>query len=165
MTKAFLLQVIFILAQLISKSQGRIELTVNDEIQTFTNEAKRVFNKEDRIEIRIYPANPQQTTHIIDSLSTEGCGVRFRSGGRIFRPKTQQQQQRSSTKIVEEKYTIKATLKPTYKENYALFSFTVKEVTACQGRNFELVLRFNPQKSSLDKFSGYKNKYKFYYVL
>jgi len=156
-----------ILLAIISKGQGKVEISIGGEIQKLGNEAIRVHTDNSRIEIRIYPADQQNLASIVDSLSTVGCGVALYEKNRIkiFRPKTQQQQQRSSSRIVQEKFSVNKSFRPLINGTYVSFSFLLSDVTACKGRNVIMALRFNSQKSRLDRCIGYKPEYKLYYVL
>jgi len=158
---------LFSVSYCFAQSRSRIEILVNGNIQTINSEPIRVKNKDDRIEFRIYSENPNDQHSLIDSIRTEGCGIKEVKKNKIvlFSPSQQQQQQQSSTQAIQKKFEVNGSIKPVRQNGYISFTSLVSDITACQGRNFKFELKFDARRSPIRRYANFSNSYTFYYVL
>lgn len=147
MKKIFLLLLTLLLIPNIIFAQNRIEILVNESIQNVTNEAIRVKNPNDIVEIRIYFDKKNDAINLIDKIEVKGC--KYLKIGAF--------EQRSDRNHITNTYI------PTLKSNYYFFKLKVNKISNCRGDYFNLTLLFKGN-SSIKTFIGFQDTFKFYLV-
>jgi len=156
------LTVILFFSSLLVFGQGnKIEILVNGKSVPSTSSSIRISKPKDIIEIRILSSNTNIET-LVDSINTMGCGIL--ENNILVAPEQNQQVQKAQTSAQNDKFMVQRSKKGNKSPGMMIYSFTVDEITACRGKMFSMILKYN-KNSPLPRFSGFKSEYKFYYVL
>lgn len=141
---------------------NKVEILVNGKIVSTTAASIRISKPKDIIEVRIYFNNTVNAETLVDSITTQGCGIL--ANNILVAPDPNQQVQKAQTTANNDKFLVLRSKKAKKTPGMLACSFSVDEITACPGKTFSIFLKYK-KNSPVSGFTGFKTEYKFYYVL
>jgi hypothetical protein len=158
----FLTAILFFTSSFVFGQSNKIEILVNGKIVSTTAASIRISKPKDIIEVRILFNNTTNAEALVDSMTTQGCGILVNNI--LVAPDPNQQVQKAQTTANNDKFLVTRSKKAKKTPGMLVFSFSVDEITACPGKTFSMFLKYK-RNSPIAGFAGFKTEYKFYYVL